>query len=60
MNNILKLISYTGLALTVVPGALVLLGIISNSLQHTLMLIGMVAWFASAPFWMRGPSLEEN
>ncbi|MEX0332600.1 MAG: hypothetical protein AB3N64_14385 [Puniceicoccaceae bacterium] len=60
MNNILKLISFTGLALTLIPGALVLIGVIDNSLQYTLMLIGMVAWFSSAPFWMHSTSLDDN
>lgn len=51
MSLVLKIISYLGLGLTIVPSALLLAGF--PSAQHTLLAtIGMVLWFATAPFWI--------
>ena len=58
MKLFLKLISYLGLLLTVIPSILVLYGVLEKSMHFTLMLIGVVLWFATAPFWMKSPSLE--
>ena len=52
MKIVLKLISYAGLALTIVPSFLHFSGDISLSMHKTLMFIGVIAWFATAPFWM--------
>ena len=52
MSTLLKLVSFLGLALTVVPAFLVFAGTISWSTHAALMLVGAVLWFASAPFWM--------
>jgi hypothetical protein len=57
MKNILKLISLLGLALTIVPSLLVFRGTIDLKLHYNLMIIGMVLWFGSAPFWMKSKSL---
>jgi len=53
MNRVLKLISFLGLALTVVPAFLVFTGSMGWGTHATLMLLGAVLWFGSAPFWMR-------
>lgn len=60
MKKILPYISYLGLVLTVLPGFLVFFGVIELKTHYILMATGMVAWFATAPFWMQGPSLEET
>lgn len=51
--NVLKLISLVGLALTVVPSVLVFVGTIGWGAHATLMVLGTVLWFGSAPFWMK-------
>jgi hypothetical protein len=53
MNTLLKIISAAGLGLTVLPAVFVFLGHITWQTHATLMLIGTVAWFATAPFWMK-------
>jgi len=60
MKNILKIISLQGLLLTIVPSLLVFKGVIDLKLHYNLMIIGMVLWFETAPFWMKGTSLEEK
>lgn len=60
MKNILKIISLLGLVLTIVPSLLVFKGVIELKLHYNLMIVGMVLWFGSAPFWMKGKSLEEK
>ncbi len=53
MELLLKIISGLGLALTVIPAFLVFAGTIPWSTHATLMLIGTLMWFGSAPFWMK-------
>ncbi len=60
MKNLLKIISFAALALTLIPSFLVLNGIISPELSKTLMLIGTVIWFGSASFWMNKAEKEEE
>ena len=60
MKNILKIISLLGLVLTIVPSTLVFKQVIDLNLHYNLMIIGMVLWFGSAPFWMRSKSGEEK
>lgn len=52
MKTLLKVVSYIGLALTVIPAFLVASGILTLDTHKTLMVIGMVLWFAASPFWM--------
>lgn len=59
MKNILTIISYLGLALTIVPSILVLQGILTLQNHFWLMAIGMILWFGTAPFWMESKSLDE-
>ena len=59
MQIILKLISYIGLLLTVVPSILVFLGIIELDFHKTLMFVGMLLWFLTAPFWMNTKGEQE-
>lgn len=53
MTTLLKLISFAGLGLTVVPSLLVFARAMTWETHATLMLVGMVLWFAGAPLWMR-------
>ena len=53
MTTLLKLMSFAGLGLTVVPSLLVFTRAMTWETHATLMFVGMVLWFASAPFWMR-------
>ena len=53
MTVVLKLLSFVGLALTVVPAALVFLAGLAWETHAVLMGVGTVLWFATAPFWLR-------
>jgi hypothetical protein len=56
MMTMLKFISAIGLALTVVPAFFVFSGAITWNSHATMMVVGTVLWFTTAPFWMRpGP-----
>jgi hypothetical protein len=52
MRHALKLGSFIGLGLTVIPAILVLSGTLTWDTHVVLMAIGAVLWFATAPFWM--------
>jgi hypothetical protein len=51
-KSFLKIISYVGLLLTLVPAFLVFFQKIDLSTNKYLMLLGTVLWFGSAPLWM--------
>ncbi len=53
MKRLAQFVSLVGLALTGVPAFLVFNGSMPFEQHATLMLIGTVLWFASAPFWMK-------
>ena len=60
MTTLLKLLSAVGLALTIVPAALVFLAGMDWDTHALLMGVGTALWFATAPFWMRdAPPGEE-
>jgi uncharacterized membrane protein YphA (DoxX/SURF4 family) len=59
MKKILMFLSYFALALTILPSILVLKGLITLQNNFMLMGIGMILWFATAPFWMKSKSLDE-
>jgi hypothetical protein len=52
MKVALKIGSFLGLGLTVIPAILVFLELIEWNTHATLMAIGAVLWFATAPFWL--------
>ncbi len=60
MNALLKVASFIGLCLTVVPSILVLAGVISFEVHAYLMLAGTAVWFATAPFWMQNKPPEKQ
>lgn len=52
MKKLLPAISFAGLALIIVPACLYLAGFTDKPQMKTLMLVGTVLWFVSAPLWM--------
>ena len=52
MKATLKSLSYIGLLGTFVPSILVFSGAILLETHKVIMIIGMVLWFVTAPFWM--------
>ena len=52
MKLVLKIISYTGLGLTIIPSILFLMDKIELSQLKLYMLIGVIVWFGSAVFWV--------
>jgi hypothetical protein len=60
MKKILMVISFLGLLLTILPSILVFAGNIEISDHFHLMVWGMVLWFATAPFWMKTKSVEDE
>ncbi len=52
MKALLKILSFIGLLLTVVPSLLVFAGTMDISQHKMYMLLGTVLWFGSAPFWL--------
>lgn len=57
LKILLILCSLTGLALTIFPSVLVFLQEISLDDHKNYMVIGMVLWFATAPFWVKEQEL---
>ncbi len=53
MKTMLKLVSIAGLLLTILPAVLVARGNLDLETHYGWLLIGMVLWFVSAPFWMK-------
>ncbi|MDP2982999.1 MAG: hypothetical protein Q8O92_06705 [Candidatus Latescibacter sp.] len=52
MKKVLIVLSFLGLALTVIPAFFVFYGAVSWNTHANLMFAGMVMWFVTAPFWM--------
>jgi len=52
MRYLLKVGSFVGLGLTVVPAFMVLSGTLTWNTHAVLMAVGALLWFATAPFWM--------
>jgi len=57
MNIILKIISFAGLCLTILPSIFVFTDKISFEMHTSLMVVGMILWFATSPFWMKEKKL---
>lgn len=60
MKTLLMGISYIGLGLTIIPSTLVLTRTIEIEDHFLFMIVGMVMWFATAPFWIKGKSLDDT
>lgn len=59
MKNILIIISIVSLLMTIVPSFLVFAGMMTSEMNKTLMLIGTLGWFITAPSWMNKKEEEE-
>ena len=59
MKNIVKIISYAGLGLSIIPAILVFNGSINADTCKMLMAAGTFIWFTTAPSWMNKAE-EEN
>ncbi|MCG2589748.1 hypothetical protein [Rhodohalobacter sulfatireducens] len=57
MKILLIILSVIGLGLTIIPSVLVFIQDISLDSHKQLMLIGMILWFATAPFWIKEQEL---
>ena len=53
MKLTLRLISYLGLALSVVSPVLYWAGQVPSSTNYTLLVVGMFLWFGTAIFWIK-------
>jgi hypothetical protein len=53
MQLLLRLISYFGLVLTVVPSFLMFAGRIDRPVYLNLLIAGMILWFGSGVFWIK-------
>lgn len=60
MKILLKIISFIGLGLTLIPSILLFSGQINADTCKLLMLVGTVLWFVTAPFWMNESKEEEE
>ena len=60
MKTLLRVVSFLGLALTVLLPVLALGGDLSQSTSFSLMNIGMVLWFSTAVFWIKGGQAEDE
>lgn len=52
MKTFLKIVSFAGLLLTILPSLLVFGGRMELGTHYHWTLAGTVLWFATAPFWM--------
>lgn len=52
MRTLAIIISFIGLALTIIPSFLVLIGETTIDQNKNFMLIGTLLWFGTVPFWM--------
>lgn len=52
MRILIPLVSIIGLALVIVPACLYLADAVDKPRMQSLMLVGTVLWFVSAPLWM--------
>lgn len=52
MKNLLVIISILSLVITIVPSFLVFAGVMTLEMNKTLMLVGTIGWFVTAPSWM--------
>ncbi|MDZ7608011.1 MAG: hypothetical protein U5K79_21085 [Cyclobacteriaceae bacterium] len=59
-TTILKTISYLALIATIVPAVLVFSQKMDNDTNKTIMAVAMLAWFATAPFWINKKAADTD
>ena len=52
MKNLIIIISIISLSITIIPAFLVFAGMMTLEMNKTLMFIGTLGWFITAPSWM--------
>ncbi len=52
MKYLLQILSLAGILLTIIPSVLFFSGTLSRTSQNLWMLIGTIAWFVTATFWL--------
>lgn len=52
MTRLMPIVSFVGLALVLFPALAYLAGSLEKNTMTTIMLVGTLIWFASAPAWM--------
>ncbi|WP_194775434.1 hypothetical protein [Pararhodonellum marinum] len=52
MTLFLKILSYVGLGLTLIPSVLLFMERITIQTNNSLMAVGMLLWFVTAPLWI--------
>jgi hypothetical protein len=52
MKFLLKTVSFVALTTLIIPPFIYFTGDLSKDAMKTLMLMGTLAWFITAPFWM--------
>lgn len=60
MKILIKIGSFLGLALTIVPSLSFFTGDLELSQMKVYMGVGMVLWFVTAPFWINKSSKSEQ
>lgn len=54
MKSAAKIIAPLALAASIIPPVLFAFGLLGDGPMKLVMLIAALAWFASAPFWLKG------
>lgn len=52
MKTILLIVSYLGLALTLLPSFFFVAGVVPSATYKSLMVIGTLLWFGTSVFWV--------
>ena len=58
MKRLMKPLSWLALGLTIIPSILVLSGQMEIGTNKSLMALGMMIWFVTAPFWINRKQSE--
>lgn len=59
VKYIVRICSFIGLVLTLIPSIMVFNGIIEKETHFNLMVVGLLLWFLSAPFWLKDSSPDQ-
>ncbi len=60
MRLLLQIVSWVALAVTALAPVLYLFGQLALPRTQLIMLLATIAWFATTPFWMDRPKVEEE
>ena len=52
-KKVLRIVSYAGLALSIIPAFMVFGGVLTKETYLRLLFLGMVLWFGTAVFWIK-------